>query len=100
DGNPNSNNQTMTHAFSKKPLYVDAAYVTLKPPGQDFFSMTGGKMNNLMWQPSFLSPIVYDPDLTPEGAVEQLNFKFGANKQYSLFANAAEMVLDELSGDK
>ena len=100
DGNPNSNNQTMTHAFSKKPLYIDAAYVTLKPPGQDFFSMTAGKMNNLMWQPGFMAPIVYDPDLTPEGAVEQLNFKFGENKQYSVFANAAEMVLDELSGDK
>ena len=100
DGNPNSNNQTMTHAFSKKPLYVDAAYVTLKPPGQDFFSVTGGKMNILMWQPSLISPIVYDPDLTPEGAVEQLNFKFGKNKQYSIFANVSEMVLDELSGDK
>ena len=100
DGNPNSNNQTMTHAFSKKPLYIDAAYVTLKPPGQDWISVTAGKMNNLMWQPTFISPVVYDPDLTPEGAVEQLNFKFGDNKQYSIFANAAEMVLDEFSGDK
>jgi hypothetical protein len=100
DGNPNSNNQTMTHAFSKKPLYIDAAYVTLKPPGQDIFSFTGGKMNNLMWQPAFTSPMVYDPDITPEGAAEQFNFKFGENNQYSLFANASEMVLDELSGNK
>jgi hypothetical protein len=100
DGNPNSNNQTETHAFSKKPLYIDAAYVTLKPPGQDWISVTGGKMNNLIWQPGFISPIVYDPDLTPEGAVEQLNFKFGDNKQFSVFANVGEFVLDELSGDK
>jgi hypothetical protein len=100
DGNPNSNNQTMTHDFSKKPLYVDAAYVTLKPPGQDWISVTGGKMNNLIWQPSFVSPVVYDPDLTPEGAVEQFNFKFGEDKQFQVFANAAEMVLDELSGNK
>ena len=100
DGNPNSNNQTMTHAFSKKPLYIDAAYVTLKPPGQDWISVTGGKMNNLMWQPAFISPIFYDPDLTPEGAIEQLNFKFGEDKRYSLFANVSEMVLDELSGNK
>jgi hypothetical protein len=97
DGNPNSNNQTMTHAFSKKPLYIDAAYVTLKPPGQDWISLTGGKMNILMWQPMFISPIFYDPDLTPEGAVEQLNFKFGDNKQYSAFANLSQMVVDEFS---
>jgi hypothetical protein len=100
DGNPNSNNQNMTHAFSKKPIWIDAAYVTLKPPGQDFISITGGKMNNLIWQPAFIAPIVYDPDLTPEGAAEQFNFKFGNDKQYSIFANAAEMVLDELSGNK
>lgn len=100
DGNPNSNNQTLTHAFSKKPLFIDAAYVTLKPPGQEFFSMTAGKMNQLIWQPAFIAPVVYDPDITPEGAVEQLNFKFGENKQYSIFANVGEMVLDELSGNK
>jgi hypothetical protein len=100
DGNPNSNNQTATHAFSKKPLYVDAAYVTLKPPGQDWISVTAGKMNNQMFQPAFTSPIVYDPDLTPEGAIEQLNFKFGDSKQYSLFANVSELVLDELSSNK
>jgi len=100
DGNPNSNNQTSTHAFSKKPIFVDAAYVTLKPPGQDWISVTAGKMNNLMWQPSFTAPMVYDPDLTPEGAIEQLNFKFGQNNQYSIFANASELVLDELSGNK
>jgi hypothetical protein len=100
DSSPNSNNQTMTHDFSKKPLYIDAAYVTLKPPGQDWISVTAGKMNNMMWQPAFISPVVYDPDLTPEGAVEQFNFKFGENKQFQVFANAAEMVLDELSGNK
>lgn len=100
DGNPNSNNQTFTHAFSKKPLYIDAAYVTLKPPGQDWFSLTAGKMNQMMWQPSFISPMVYDPDLTPEGAIEQFNFKFGDHKQYIGFANVTEMVLDELSSDK
>jgi hypothetical protein len=100
DGNPNSNNQTATHAFSKKPLYIDAAYVTLKPPGWDWISVTAGKMNNQMFQPAFTSPIVYDPDINPEGAIEQLNFKFGDNKQYSLFANASELVLDELSSNK
>jgi len=99
DGNPDSNNQTATHAFSKKPLYIDAAYVTLKPPGWDWISVTAGKMNNQMFQPAFTSPMVYDPDLTPEGAIEQFNFKFGDHKQYSLFANVSELVLDELSGN-
>jgi hypothetical protein len=100
DGSPVTNNQNETHAASKKPLYIDAAYVTLKPPGWDWISVTAGKMNNQMFQPAFTAPIVYDPDITPEGAIEQLNFKFGDNKQYSLFANGSELVLDELSGNK
>jgi Putative porin len=98
DGNPNSNNQTFTHFFSKKPLYLDAAYVTLRPPEADWISLTGGKMNKLIWEPAFNSPTIYDPDLTPEGAVEQLQFKFGPSGAFQAFANAGEFVLDELSG--
>jgi hypothetical protein len=96
DGNANSNNQTFTHFFSKKPLFLDAAYVTIKPPGCDLFSVTGGKMNKLIWEPSLNSPMVYDPDLTPEGAVEQFNYKFGAHQEFSVFANIGEFVLDEM----
>jgi Putative porin len=97
DGNPNSNNQTLTHAFSKKPVFIDAAYVTLTPPGQNWISLTGGKMNNPFWGPSLNSPMVYDPDLTPEGGVVQLKYKFGPDQRFQAFANAGGFVLDELS---
>jgi hypothetical protein len=100
DGNPVTNNQNATHAASKKPLYIDAAYVTLKPPGWDWISVTAGKMNNQIFQPAFIAPMVYDPDITPEGAIEQFNFKFGDHKEYSVFANVSELILDELSGNK
>ena len=97
DANPNSNNQTFTHFFSKKPLYLDAAYVTIHPPGADWVSVTGGKMNKILFEPGFNSPVVYDPDLTPEGAVEQFNYKFGAHDDFRAFANLGEFVLNELS---
>lgn len=100
DGNPNSNNQTLTHAFSKKPLFIDAAYVTLTPPEQDWISLTGGKMNNPFWAPSLNSPMVYDADITPEGAVLQLKHKFGPEDRLQAFANGGAFVLDELSGSK
>jgi Putative porin len=97
DGNPNSNNQTFTHFFSKKPLFLDAAYVTLQPPGADWVSLTGGKMNKLLWEPALNSPTIYDPDLTPEGAVLQLNYKFGDKQQFQAIGNLAGYVLDESS---
>ena len=97
DGNPNSNNQTFTHFFSKKPIFLDAAYVTLRPPGADWFAITGGKMNKILFEPGFSSPMVYDPDLTPEGAVPQLIFKFGEHQQFQAFANAGVFILDELA---
>lgn len=95
EGNPNSNNQTFTHNFSKKPLYVDAAYVTIRPPDEDWISVTGGKMNKILWEPSLNSPMVYDPDVTPEGGVEQLSYKFGPDNRFQAFGNLGEFVLDE-----
>ena len=97
DGNPNSNNQTFTHFFSKKPIYLDAAYVTLRPPEAEWISITGGKMNKILFEPGMNSPIVYDPDLTPEGAVEQVSFKFGEHQQFQVFANVGEFILDEIA---
>ena len=64
DANPNSNNQTFNHAFSKKPLFIDAAYVTLTLPEHDWISLTAGKMDNPMWRGNFNSTTIYDPDLT------------------------------------
>src|SRR5207244_1764780 len=61
-GNPNSGNTTLTGFFSKKPVNIDLAYVTIHPPMLEGMSVTGGKINVPTWMPSLNSPMVYDPD--------------------------------------
>jgi hypothetical protein len=99
DGDPVSANQSLTDTFRKKPVMIDAAYVTLQPPGCDFIKVTGGKMNIPMWQPSFNSPMVYDYDVTPEGVAEQLQIAFGEKHEHRIFANLGEFAVKELSSD-
>ena len=96
---PVSANQSFQDTFSRKELRIDAAYVTIMWPCTDFISITGGKMNNPIWQPSFESPLQYDLDVTPEGIAEQVQWKFGDKKQHRLFANFGQFVLDEVSAD-
>ena len=98
-GDPVSNNTTFTDTWRKKPVYIDAAYVTLRYPGCDIFKVVIGKMDLPIWQPKFNSPMVYDYDNTPEGAAEQVQFSFGDNKQFRLFAQAGQFALKEVSTD-
>jgi Putative porin len=93
-GNPLSNNQTLSGNASKKPLYVDTAYGKWTPIHNDdwMVAATFGKMV----QPFEVSPMVFDPDYTPEGGALQATYKF--NDSQSLSFNGAGFVLDELSG--
>lgn len=78
-GNPNdpiSTNQTFTQEFTRKPFNLDWAYLTLKPshtigidPG--WVSITGGKFGVPLYR---VSELVWDDDLSPEGASETVNF--------------------------
>ncbi|MGA3285335.1 MAG: putative porin [Verrucomicrobiota bacterium] len=90
-GNPNSNNSTFQDNFTKKFLYIDAAYGRWTPinDGTWMVATTIGKMDN----PFPLSPMVFDPDLTPEGAALQAGYKF--NDSQSLALIGAAFVLDE-----
>jgi len=99
EGYPVANFQTFTDTFRKKPLYIDAAYVTLKLPEQDWIRVTAGKMNNPIWQPSFNSPMIYDADVTPEGIAEQLSVKFGDQQQHRFFANFGQFAVKEFASD-
>jgi hypothetical protein len=96
---PVSSNQSFQDTFSRKSIGLDLAYVTLQPPDVDWVKVTGGKMNNPIWQSSVSSPLVWDHDVTPEGIAEQFTWKFGDKKQHRLFANFGQFVLDEVSGD-
>jgi hypothetical protein len=91
-GNPLSNNQTLGDDASKKPLYVDTAYGkwTAINDGTWMAAVTFGKMV----QPFDVSPMVFDPDYTPEGGALQASYKL--NDRQSLRFNGAGFVLDEI----
>ncbi len=65
-GDPISYNQTLTDAFSKKGVYLDAAYFDYHPSRVPGLKVMGGKMNNPFYVPG-KTQMVWDQDLTPEG---------------------------------
>lgn len=81
-GDPNeivANNQTMTDVFTRKPINIDNAYITVRPSksiGLDkaFFSITGGKFTVNFFRPRAImtSEMIYDEDLSPEGIAEEI----------------------------
>jgi hypothetical protein len=91
-GNPLSNNQTLADDASKKPLYVDTAYGkwTAINDGTLMAAVTFGKMV----QPFDVSPMVFDPDYTPEGGALQATYKLSDTQ--AIRFNSAAFVLDEI----
>jgi len=92
-GNPLSNNQTFSGNASKKTLYVDTAYGKWTPIHNDDWMLTAtfGKMN----EPFEVSPMIFDPDYTPEGGALQSTFKLNDNQSFKF--NDAAFILDEVS---
>ena len=90
-GNPNSSNTTMQDNGTKKGIYIDTAYGKWTPLNSDgwFLSTTIGKMYN----PMQFTPMVFDPDWTPEGAAIQSGYTF--NDQHSILVNGAAFVEDQ-----
>ncbi len=90
-GNSVSGNSTMQDNFTKKGIYVDAAYGKWTPINAAgwMLSTTVGKMDN----PFVFTPMVFDPDITPEGAALQGNYII--NDVHSLAFNGGAFVLDE-----
>jgi Putative porin len=90
-GNALSANSTMQDNFSKKNIYIDTAYGKWTPvnSGGWMFSATLGKMDN----PFNFTPMIFDPDLTPEGAVLQSSWSPNDRHTFSLTGGA--FVLDE-----
>jgi hypothetical protein len=89
---PLSNNQTFAGNASKKLLYIDTAYGKWTPINDGTLMIAGifGKMVN----PFDASPMVFDPDYTPEGGALQTSYKL--NDMQSLRFNGAAFVLDEV----
>ena len=90
-GNSNSGNSTEQDNGTKKNIYIDTAYGKWTPLNNDgwFLSTTIGKMIN----PLQFTPMVFDPDWTPEGAALQAGYTF--NDQHAIVLNAGAFVEDQ-----
>jgi hypothetical protein len=86
-GDPNdpiSANQTLGDAFTKKPINIDQAYITLTPKqtlglgdwAWNPITITAGKFPNPLFRPRAImtSEMLWDDDLMPEGTSETLTF--------------------------
>lgn len=90
-GDPVSTNQSFSNTFDKKAVFIDKAYAKYTPLSG--LSLTGGKMEN----PFQTTDIVWDGDVTPEGAVVQWQAPEGGAVRP--FATAGAFQISELSGD-
>ncbi len=91
-GNAVSGNSTLQDNSTKKGIYVDAAYGkwTMLNAGGRLLAATVGKMDN----PFIFTPMVFDPDLTPEGAALNGSYNFN-DRQAIVFAGGAFMLDEE-----
>ena len=89
-GNPLSQNSTLQGDFSDKNIYIDAAYGRWMPVNYDGLTtvITVGKMDN----PFNYTWMVFDPDLTPEGA--SLRTAWQINDRQAVTLTAATFLLN------
>ena len=87
-GFQNTTNQSFDSHGRGKHVFIDLAYAKWSPC--KYFTFHGGKHKNHL----FTSPLVWDPDVNPEGIAESFNFDI--NDRFSLFANLGQMVIDEI----
>jgi hypothetical protein len=87
---PLSNSSTFGNDWTKKAVFIDTAYGKWTPinSGGWLASVTVGKMDN----PFSFTPMVFDVDLTPEGAAVQSSW--AVNDKHTLSLNGAAYVLD------
>jgi hypothetical protein len=102
-GNPDdpiSTNQSFERTFTRKSINLDQAYLTIKP-GKTFGlepgwgSVTGGKFGVNAYR---TSELLFDDDLSPEGATETLNLvEHRDGILRSLKLNGFQWVVDEVA---
>jgi hypothetical protein len=106
-GDPNeivANNQTLTDSFTRKPINIDNAYITIRPSKtigleKSFFSITGGKFSVPFFRPRAVmgSEIIFDEDLTPEGAAEEASLYEGQGLLRSVKVAAGQWSVKEFA---
>jgi putative porin len=115
-GDPNdpiSANQTLTDVFTKKPINIDQAFITLTPKASlkaiglgladlpwNPISITMGKFANPAFRPRAImnSELIFDDDLNPEGLSETITFYEGTEGLLRRFQlNAMQWTVREAS---
>lgn len=88
-GDPRSTNISFGGYNSKKTLVLDYAYAKYNP--LSWVNFVGGKMllNDAFWEPTDL---IWDTDITPEGAIMQYSKKVSPNAE--AFVNAGVLIVD------
>lgn len=89
---PVSRNQTFTGGFTPKEFLLDYAYVDWHPNQIKGLSLQGGKLKNPF---TTVSDIIWDGDVTPEGAA--LKYVIGADWKLGLVGGA--FAVEERSAD-
>ena len=87
-GFQNTTNQSFDGHARGKGIFIDRAYASWQP--FDFLKIAGGKHKN----PLITTPLVWDPDVNPEGISESLNFDVLEN--ISIFSNIGQWFIEEL----
>ncbi len=97
---PSTTNTSFDNNFNFKDIFVDRAYAMYSPAWAsawvvDKVKLTAGKMDNPFERAS--SELLWDRDVKPEGAAEQLEFKTIDTERIDLkpFVTAGQYVLDE-----
>ena len=93
---PVSTNQTLSEAFSTKPVWIDLAYAGWYPAFAEGLAVEAGKMKNPFVTPGN-TELIFDGDLTPEGAALSYSHAFGIVEPF--FHGAAFYVQERKTAD-
>jgi hypothetical protein len=88
-GYQNTTNQSFDEHARGKQIFIDRAYAMWEP--RDWFTFVGGKHQN----PVFTFPLVWDPDVSPEGFSELFTFDVADGKA-DIFFTAGQWWVEEL----
>jgi hypothetical protein len=89
EGFQNTTNQSFDGHARGKYIFIDRAYGLWAPC--DYFTFIGGKHKN----PLFTFPLVWDPDVSPEGFSELFTFDIADGKA-DIFLTAGQWFIEEL----
>jgi Putative porin len=88
-GNTNNNATGGTAPYGKNGINIGQAYLGWR--ATPWLTLQAGKMPN----PVYTTPMVWDPDINPEGLAERFNFAL--NDSLSLFANFGQYIYSQFS---